>query len=67
MSSGERVRRHRARLREQGMKPITIWVPDVNSAEFAREAHRQSRLVAAHPADEEEQTWVDDASMWTEE
>jgi hypothetical protein len=66
-SSKERVRRHRAKLRRQGMKPITIWVPDVRSEEFAREAHRQSLLIARSPADEEEQAWVDEASMWADE
>jgi hypothetical protein len=49
------------------MKPITIWVPDVRSEEFAREAHRQSLLIARSPADEEEQAWVDEASMWADE
>lgn len=49
------------------MRPITIWVPDVNSPEFAREAHRQSRLIAESPADEEEQAWVDEVSAWTDE
>jgi Antitoxin MazE-like len=66
-SSKERVRRHRAKLRRQGMKPITIWVPDVRSDEFVREAHRQSLLIAGSPADEEEQAWVDEASMWADE
>jgi len=66
-SSKERVRRHRAKLRKQGMKPMTIWVPDVDSEEFAREAHRQSLLIARSPVDEEEQAWVDEASMWADE
>lgn len=66
-SSKERVRKHRAKLRKQGMKPMTIWVPDVSSEEFAREAHRQSLLIATSPADEEEQAWVDDASVWADE
>ncbi|MGH3545049.1 MAG: antitoxin MazE-like protein, partial [Mycobacteriales bacterium] len=25
------MRAHRRRLREQGLKPIQIWVPDVNA------------------------------------
>jgi len=49
------------------MKPMTIWVPDVGSEEFAREAHRQSLLIARSPVDEEEQAWVDEASMWADE
>ncbi len=42
-----RVRAYRARLRSQGLRPIQIWVPDVNASGFAEEAHRQSRAVAA--------------------
>ena len=41
-SSREKVREHRARLRALGLKPIQIWVPDVNSPAFKAEAHRQS-------------------------
>jgi hypothetical protein len=29
------------------MRPIQIWVPDVNSPEFRAEAHRQSAAAAA--------------------
>ncbi len=35
-----------ARMRTQGLRSIQIWVPDVRSAEFAAQAHRQSALVA---------------------
>ena len=52
----ERVRSHRERLRAQGLRPIQIWVPDVRSPSFAREAHRQSAAVAAsrHAAEDQE-------------
>jgi hypothetical protein len=51
----ERVRSHRQRLREQGLRPIQIWVPDVRSPEFAAEARRQSQAVArsSHAADDQ--------------
>jgi hypothetical protein len=42
-----KVREHRERLRAQGLRPIQIWVPDVRSASFRSEAHRQSAAVAA--------------------
>jgi hypothetical protein len=35
------------RLREQGLRPIQIWVPDVRAPAFRSEAHRQSLAVAA--------------------
>ena len=46
-SSNMKVRRHRERLREQGLRPIQIWVPDVRASSFKSEAHRQSLAVAA--------------------
>jgi Protein of unknown function (DUF3018) len=46
---------------------MAIWVPNVGSEEFVREAHRQSLLIATSPADEEEQVWVDEVSMWADE
>jgi hypothetical protein len=61
-SSRDRVRAYRAKLRKQGMKPIQIWVPDVNSPEFARAAHEQSRAVARSKYAKEDQAWVDAVS-----
>lgn len=58
----DRVRRHRERLRQQGLRPIQIWVPDVNAPEFAREAHRQSTLVAASEQDLDDQAFIDAVS-----
>jgi hypothetical protein len=58
----DRVRRHRERLRERGLRPIQIWVPDVNAPEFVREAHRQSALVAASEHDLDDQAFVDAVS-----
>jgi hypothetical protein len=55
----DRVRRHRERLRERGLRPIQIWVPDVTAPEFVREAHRQSALVAASEQDQDDQAFVD--------
>jgi hypothetical protein len=61
-STRDRVRQYRQRLRQQGLRPIQIWVPDVNAPEFVREAHRQSALVAASDQDRDDQAFVDAAS-----
>ena len=66
-ASRDKVRAHRERLRRRGLRPIQIWVPDVRSRTFAREARRQSRLVAANPFDAEEQAFVDAVSEWNAE
>jgi Protein of unknown function (DUF3018) len=64
VSVKDRVRGHRARLRAQGLRPVQIWVPDVHSPQFAREAKRQSALVAASATAEDDQAFVDDLSDW---
>ena len=66
-SSRDRVRAHRAELRRQGLRPIQIWVPDVDSAEFAAEAHRQSLAIANSPTEAEDQAFVDAVSDLSEE
>jgi len=63
----ERVAAHRDRLRKQGLRPIQIWVPDVNSPEFQAEARRQSLAVAQSPHAKEDQEFVDAISDWGDE
>lgn len=41
-----RVRKHRVTLREAGMRPLQIWVPDSRSNSFIKECQRQSLLAA---------------------
>lgn len=61
-SSREKVRAHRERLRQQGLRPIQIWVPDVRSPEFIAEAHRQSLAVARSAHAREDQDFIDAVS-----
>ncbi len=51
-SPHQKMRNYRARLREQGLKPVQIWVPDVNAPGFRVEIRRQLRRL--DPADEAE-------------
>ena len=55
----EKVRRHRARLREQGLRPLQVWVPDTRTPGFAEEARQQSLAVAASVHAEADQSFVD--------
>ena len=64
LKSRQKVRAHRERLRRRGLRPIQIWVPDVRSRTFAREAHRQSVVIANHPREREDQDFVDAVSDW---
>jgi hypothetical protein len=59
------VRRHRERLRQHGCGRSRSGFP--NAPEFAREAHRQSTLVANSEQDLDDQAFVDAVSSdWDE-
>jgi hypothetical protein len=58
-SSREKVRAHRERLRQQGLRPLQIWVPDVRSPVFRKEAHRQSLAVSTSEHAEADQGFID--------
>jgi Protein of unknown function (DUF3018) len=61
------VREHRERLRQQGLRPLQIWVPDVRAAVFRSEAHRQSLAVASGPQAQDDQAFIDAVSDWSDE
>ncbi|HET9405726.1 MAG TPA: antitoxin MazE family protein [Candidatus Sulfotelmatobacter sp.] len=63
-SSRDKVRAHRKRLRKLGLRPLQIWVPDVRSPAFAREARRQSLAVAKSSRALADQDFIDDVSDW---
>ena len=45
------MRAYRERLRALGLKPVQVWVPDVNAPHFKRELRRQvGRLSATDEA-----------------
>ena len=61
-STAERVKQRRTRLREAGLRPVQIWVPDTGAPGFAEEASRQCRLLAqweASPAGRDEMAFWD--------
>lgn len=66
-SSRAKVREHRERLRAQGLRPIQIWVPDVRSASFKAEAHRQSLAVATSTQEYDDQAFIDSVSILNDE
>lgn len=67
LTSREKVRAHRSRLRKAGLRPVQIWVPDVRSTSFTQAAHRQSLAVAKGPHAKRDQSFVDAISAWNEE
>jgi len=63
----ERVRSHRARLRNAGLKPVQMWVPDPNAPGFAAECRRQSLLILNDPNDMLDLESFDEIADWEEE
>jgi hypothetical protein len=45
------------------LRPIQIWVPDVRSAQFAEQAHRQSLAVATSHGEQDDQAFIDAVSL----
>lgn len=64
-SSRDKVRAHRTRLRQQGLRPIQIWVPDMRSPKFVTGAHKQSLAVAKSPHARQDQEFIDAISDWS--
>ena len=58
-ATGDKVRRHRDRLRAQGLRPLQVWVPDTRAPGFAEEARRQSLAVAGSAHAEADQAFID--------
>jgi hypothetical protein len=57
-----RVQKHRAALREAGLRPVQIWVPDTRRAGFAEECRRQSRLLQGDAHERETADWLEAAA-----
>lgn len=45
-SVNQRVWKHRMALREAGLRPVQIWVPDTRKSGFSEECRRQGRVTA---------------------
>jgi len=58
-TSRDKVRAHRDRLRRKGLRPLQVWVPDVRSPLFKKEARRQARAVAKSSHAELDQDFID--------
>ena len=63
--NAQRVQKHRAELRANGLRPVQIWVPDTRSAAFAQECQRQSRVLAQDPHEAQAIAWAEAAAALT--
>jgi hypothetical protein len=68
MTSGpaSRQRARRSRLREQGLRPVQLWVPDTRAPAVAERIGRQCRALAADPQEAEVLEWLEAAAGFAE-
>jgi hypothetical protein len=64
MSSRDKVRAYRTRMRKRGYRLVQMWLPDTRTKEFAERAHRASLAIARSAHEAEDQAWVDTMSWW---
>ncbi len=60
----KRVAEYRARMRAQGLKPKTFWLPDVNSEEFRIAARKEALAIANSPTAKEDMDFIEAATNW---
>jgi hypothetical protein len=63
----KRVRKHREKMKAAGLKPVTIWVPDVNAPGYRERIRKQCELINASADSErviDEMLSVADFSDW---
>jgi Protein of unknown function (DUF3018) len=48
-NSTKRVRKYRDKMKTAGLKPVTIWVQDVNSPGFAEQLARDIEIINNSP------------------
>jgi hypothetical protein len=54
-------------MRERGLRPVQLWVPDVRTKAFAAQAYRQASLVARADEGADDQEFVEAISVpWDE-
>ena len=45
--SAKRVQKHRDKMKAAGLKPVTIWVPNVNAPGFKEQVAREIAIINA--------------------
>ena len=67
VSPPKRMASYRQRMRDAGLRPVQIWVPDSRAPDFAEKCRRQARAVAADdPAGDEIMRFVSGVYEWPE-
>jgi hypothetical protein len=58
-TADEAPSRQTRRPAREGLRPVRIWIPDLDARRFSAEAHRQSLAVAASEDARDDQNFLD--------
>ena len=47
--SAKRVQKHRDKMKPAGLKPVTIWVPDINAPGMKQQIAREIEIINNSP------------------
>lgn len=68
-AGANRVRKHREKMKALGLKPVLLWLPDVNTPEFKAQVARDIAAINASADEkqilEELSANLDDIEGWT--
>lgn len=66
--ASSRMADYRRRMREAGLRPVQIWVPDTRPPDFVERCRQQALAVAAgDPAGDEIMEWIDQVYEWPDD
>ncbi len=63
-SANSKQSRYRARLRQQGLRPVQIWVPDSRIPGFAEACRRQAERINQSAEEPDALDFIDAAADW---
>lgn len=59
--AAKKMSAYRRRLREQGLRPIQVWVPDMRDPARREQLRRDVQKLKGHPSDAEGNAFLDAA------
>jgi hypothetical protein len=65
-TSRDRTTRYRQTLRQKGLRPVQLWLPDTRAPEFGAEARRQCAWINAADRADGMMDWLEQVSVLDE-
>jgi len=67
LTSSQKMKQYRARMREAGLRPVQLWIPDLRSPRMESEFRRQCLLASQGPDEESVMAFLDAVSAWDDQ